>query len=252
MKPLEGKIAIVTGSGSGIGKAIALLFAQNGASIMLADLHQENMEAVANEIREFDGTASCFACDVAKATDTELLIQETIKVFGTIDILVNNAGIMDSFMPVNETSDELWHKVISTNLDSVFYLCRKATGLFLEKGSGTIINIASIGGLCGGRAGAAYTASKHAVIGLTRNIGYQYANKNIRCNAIAPGGVNTNITLGMESDPFGFDRMNAGTGNMPSAGNPEDIAELALFLADSRSAFINGSVITADGGWTAY
>lgn len=252
MKALEGKVAVITGAGSGIGKAIALLFAKNGARVMLADLRQENMEAVAIDIRKLNGSACCYACDVSQATEVELLVEETLKVFETVDILVNNAGIMDNFAPVADTSDKLWNSVIGTNLNSVFYLCRKTIELFIEKGNGTIINIASIGGLFGGRAGAAYTASKHAVVGLTKNIGYQYANKNIRCNAIAPGSVNTNITLGMKAEPFGFDRMIAGTGNMPPAGTPEDIAELALFLADPSSAFINGAVITADGGWTAY
>lgn len=252
MKILDGKVAIITGAGSGIGKAIALLFAQNGARVMLADLHQENIEAVSADIQKFGGTSFCYACDVSQDKEVELLVEETLKVFETVDILINNAGIMDCFSPVADTSNELWNSVIDTNLNSVFYLCRKAVGLFLKKGNGTIINIASIGGLFGGRAGSAYTASKHAVIGLTKNIGYQYANKNIRCNAIAPGGVNTNITLGMTAEAFGFDRMTAGTGNMPPLGNPEDIAKLALFLANPSSAFINGAVITADGGWTAY
>ncbi|WP_202985224.1 SDR family oxidoreductase [Mucilaginibacter inviolabilis] len=134
---------------------------------------------------------------------------------------------------------------------SVLYLQKRCTAVF-KQGSGTIINIASIGGLYGGRAGCAYTASKHGLIGLTRNIGYQYAEKGIRRNAIAPGGINTNILYGMENDPFGFERMNAGTGNMPHSENPDAIAELALFLASEKSAFVNGTVITADGGWTAY
>jgi len=252
MEALQGKVALITGAGSGIGKAIALLFAKNGASVLLADLRQENIEAVADEIRKMNGTACCYACDVSKDSEISLLMEEALKVFPTVDIVVNNAGIMDNFTPVTDTTDALWDKVMGINLNSVFFLCRKAVSLFLEKGTGTIINIASIGGLFGGRAGAAYTASKHAVIGLTKNIAYQYAAKNIRCNAIAPGGVHTNITLGMEPNPFGFDRMSAGTANVPRNGNPEEIAELALYLSGDGASFINGSVITADGGWTAY
>ncbi|MCC8426403.1 SDR family oxidoreductase [Mucilaginibacter sp. UR6-11] len=252
MKLLTHKVTLVTGAGSGIGKTIAEFFADQGAKVMLTDIHQQNIEAVVTEITAKGGTASCIAADIAVKADVQQVMKYIQKTYQTLDILVNNAGVMDSFTPVAEVSDELWEKVIGTNLNGPFFTCREAVQLFLKKGSGTIINIASIGGLYGGRAGAAYTASKHALVGLTKNIGYQYAEKNIRCNAIAPGGVNTNILYGMEPQPFGFERMNAGTGNAPAAANPEAIAELAVFLASEKSAFINGTVLTADGGWTAY
>lgn len=252
MDLLKNKVVLVTGAGSGIGKAIAQRFAAEGAKVMLADLHQENMEAVARAITDKGGSASCFAVDIAKASDAEQLFKQTLNKFGGLDILVNNAGVMDNFTPVAELSDELWNKVIGTNLNGPFFACRSALKFFLQKGGGRIINIASIGGFCGGRAGAAYTASKHGLIGLTRNIGYQYAGKNIQCNAIAPGGVSTNILQGMEPEPFGYGRMNAGTGNLPDSAQPEAIAELALYLATEPSGFINGAVLVADGGWTAY
>jgi NAD(P)-dependent dehydrogenase (short-subunit alcohol dehydrogenase family) len=252
MKTLTKKVAIITGAGSGIGKTIAELFAMEGASVMLADIHQPNIEAVAAEITAKGGVALGFAADVSNEEHVKLLIENTIRTFGTLDILVNNAGIMDSFIPVEDVSSELWNKVLGVNLNGPFYTSKYAIKLFLHHEGGNIINIASIGGLFGGRAGAAYTASKHGVIGLTKNIGYQYASKGIRCNAIAPGGIDTNIMQGMEPHPFGFDRMNAGISNMPRTGIPSEIAELALFLASDKSSFINGSVITADGGWTAY
>jgi len=252
MSNLTNKVAIVTGAGSGIGKAIAELFAQKGAFVVLADIHQQNIEAVAAEITKNGGIASCFALDVSKEGDVQQLMDYTMKTREALDILVNDAGIMDSFTPAGEVSNKLWEKVIGVNLNGPFYACRSALKIFLEKGSGNIINIASIGGLYGGRAGTAYTASKHGLIGLTKSIGYQYAQKGIRCNAIAPGGVETNIVYGMEPHPFGFERMNAGTGNAPRSADPSEIAELALFLASEKSSFINGSVITADGGWTAY
>lgn len=252
MNTLTKKVALITGAGSGIGKAIAELFAEQGASVVMADLHEENMEAVASEITAKGGAASCFAMDVSKENDVRLLIAYLLRTYGGLDILVNNAGIMDAFTPVDDVSNQLWEKVIGVNLNGPFYTCREAVKIFLKKQSGNIINIASIGGLFGGRAGAAYTASKHAVIGLTKSIGYQYAQKGIRCNAIAPGGVNTNIMFGMESHPFGFERMSEGTGNMTRSADPAEIAELALFLASGKSSFINGAVITADGGWTAY
>ena len=252
MNTLSNKVVLVTGAGSGIGKTIAELFALEGAKVMLADIHQQNIEAVAEAIITKGGKATCFAADVSKEADVDLLIDYTLQTYETLDILVNNAGVMDSFTPVEEVSNELWEKVMGVNLNAPFYTCRRCVKIFLEKQSGNIINIASIGGLFGGRAGAAYTASKHGLVGLTKNIGYQYAQKGIRCNAIAPGGVNTNIVFGMEPHPFGFQRMNAGAANIPPAANPDAIAELALYLASDRSVFINGDVITADGGWTAY
>ena len=183
---------------------------------------------------------------------SSFFLSYTTRSFGTLDILVNNAGIMDNFTPVDAVSDDLWKHIMAVNLDGPFYTCRGAVKIFLEKGCGSIINISSIGGLFGGRAGAAYTASKHGLIGLTKSIGYQYSTKGIRCNAIAPGGVNTNIIHGMEPHPFGYDRMSAGTGNLPESAQPVAIAELALFLASESSSFINGAVMVADGGWTAY
>lgn len=252
MKTLKDKVALVTGAGSGIGKAIAELFAQEGASVVLADIHQQNIEAVANGITAKGGQAICYAADMSNEVDVQLLIDYALRMYKTLDILVNNAGVMDCFTPVGDVSIGLWNKVMGTNLSGPYYASRIAIKFFLEKGSGNIINIASIGGLFGGRAGAAYTASKHGLIGLTKSIGYQYAQKNIRCNAIAPGGVITNIVQGMEAHPFGYDRMSAGTANVPRSAEPSEIADVALYLASDKSSFINGAVITADGGWTAY
>lgn len=252
MKTLANTVALITGAGSGIGKAIATLFAANGAKVVLADIHQINIEAVAKSIEASGGSALCFAADISQESDIDQLIDFTIHNFKTLDILVNNAGIMDSFTPIEEVSTELWNRVMGVNVNGAFYACRRAIKIFLKKKKGIIINVASIGGLFGGRAGCAYTASKHAIVGLTKNIGYDYAQKGIRCNAIAPGGVNTNITHDMEPHPFGLERMMAGANNTPPAANPDDIAQLALFLASDGAAFINGTVITADGGWTAY
>jgi NAD(P)-dependent dehydrogenase (short-subunit alcohol dehydrogenase family) len=252
MKTLTNKVALITGAGSGIGKAIATLFAANGAKVVLADVHQMNIEAVAKNIEANGGTALCFAADISREGDVDLLIDFTIHNFKTLDILVNNAGVMDNFTPVGDVSSELWNRVMGVNINGPFYACRHAVKIFLKKKKGTIINIASIGGLFGGRAGCAYTTSKHALIGLTKNIGYDYAQKGIRCNAIAPGGVSTNITYDMEPHPFGLERMMAGANNTPPPANPETIADVALVLASDSADFINGAVVTADGGWTAY
>src|SRR5690606_16856261 len=172
--------------------------------------------------------------------------------YGTLDILVNNAGIMDSFEPVGDITDEKWDLIFDINTKAVMRATRKAIPIFLEKGKGVIINTASTGGLNGAHAGAAYGASKHAVVGLTKNTGYMYAKEGIRCNAIAPGGVATNIASSItDFNQFGAGRTQAVQAIMPRIGQPEEIAQVALFLASDDSSFVNGTVITADAGWTA-
>jgi len=252
MKKLQNKTAIITGAASGMGKAMALLFAREGAHVLVSDLNITAIDLVVEEIRKEGGVAFGFECNVSIEEEVKRLIKFTIGHFKTIDILVNNAGVMDDFMPVDQVSNELWDKVLHVNLYGPFYTCREVIPLMLDQGSGAIINISSIGGLQGARAGAAYTASKHALIGLTKNIGFIYSSKGIRCNAIAPGGVNTNIGVGMNPNPFGYERATSGAANMTRMGEADEIAQTALFLASNDSSFVNGTVVTADGGWTAY
>lgn len=252
MKKLENKTAIVTGAASGMGKAIATLFAKEGAKVVLADLIQSDTDLVVKEIRTQGGIAMGISCDVSNEESVRHLIETTVSEFGGLDILVNNAGIMDNFTPLDRVSDGLWEKVMAVNVNGPFYASRLAIRHMLPKGKGVIINIASIGGLFGARAGLAYTTSKHALIGMTKNIGFMYAKKGIRCNAIAPGGVNTNIMKDAQPDAEGAVLCSSGIGSNPRMGEPEEIAKTALFLASDDSSFITGEVITADGGWTAY
>lgn len=252
MKKLENKTAIVTGAASGMGKAIAQLFAQEGANVIVADLVQKEIDEVVTFISNKGGKAVGVVCDVADESEIKNLIDTAVKKFRTIDVLVNNAGVMDDFVPVDQVTNDLWTRVLNINLNGPFYACRLAVPVMMQQGSGAIINIASIGGLYGSRAGAAYTTSKHALIGLTKNIGFMYAQRGIRCNAIAPGGVTTNIGKGMKPNPFGYERCISGGTNMPRMGEPDEIARVALFLACNDSSFMNGSVVTSDGGWTAY
>lgn len=180
------------------------------------------------------------------------MIDTAVKEYGTLDILVNNAGIMDSMEPVGEIADEKWDLLFDINTKGVMRATRKALPIFLEKQRGVIINTASTGGLNGAHAGVAYTASKHAVIGITKNTGFMYAQKGIRCNAIAPGGVETNIGSTMKNiNEFGVSRTKLAQSVMPRGGKPEEIAQVALFLASDDASFVNGAVITADAGWTA-
>ncbi len=249
---LEGKVAVVTGAASGMGKAIAEIYAKEGAKVIVSDINQEGAEAVAKGITDNGGTARAVRTNVADAGEVEQMIETAVNEFGTLDVLVNNAGIMDGFEPVGDISDERWDRVLAVNTTGVMRAMRKAMPIFLEKEKGVIINIASTGGFSGAHAGAAYVASKHAVIGLTKNTGFMYAQKGIRCNAIAPGAVETNIAASMTNiDEFGMQRAGMTHGLSPRAGQPEEIARVALFLASDESSFVNGTVVTADGGWTA-
>lgn len=249
---LQGKVAVVTGAASGMGKAIAELFAQEGAKVVVSDINFEGVETVASGIVANGGTAIPLKTNVAEKQDIEHLIETAVKEYGTLDILVNNAGIMDGFEPAGDIDDEKWERIFAVNTTSVMRATRKALPIFLEKQKGVIINVASTGGLHGAHAGATYTASKHAVIGFTKNTGYMYAQKGIRCNAIAPGAVETNIASSMKNlNEFGMERTKLGQSLIPRVGKPEDIANVALFLASDESSFVNGTVVTADAGWTS-
>lgn len=247
---LAGKVAIVTGAASGMGKAIAELYAKEGALVVVSDLNAEGAQSVVNEI---EGDAVSIETDVTSEESIQHLFEQTIQTFGRVDILVNNAGIMDGMEPVGEISNERWEKVFAVNTVSVMKTMRIAVELFQKQGHGVIVNNISAGGLYGARAGAAYTASKHAVVGLTKNTAFMYADQNIRCNGIAPGAVATNIGASMTNlSENGFKRQQLGMAINPRVGQPDEIAQLALFLGSDESSFINGQVVAIDGGWTAY
>lgn len=250
---LKGKVAIVTGAASGMGKAIAELFAEEGAKVVVSDVNVDNAVNVVDGIEAKGGTAIAAATNVSVEEDVQRLIDTTVQTYGTVDILVNNAGIMDNFVPAGDLTDELWDKVFAVNTTGPMRTTRKVLPIFIAQKKGVIMNIASAGGLFGSRAGAAYTASKHAVVGFTKNVGFQYATHGIRCNAIAPGAVATNIAMSLTApNLFGAERAQIGMGINPGLGQPEDIAKVALFLASDDSSFVNGTTVTADAGWTAY
>lgn len=253
---LENRVAIVTGASSGMGRAIALLYTQEGAKVVAVARRKEKLEELTNEAAKQGLTIAAYPGDMSRKEDVEGMIDFTVSTFGRLDILVNNAGVMDNNLPVHELDDDTWQRIMNVNLNGPMYACRKAVQQMLSQQSGNIINVASVGGLGGCRAGTAYTSSKFALVGMTKNIGYMYAQKGIRCNAICPGGVMTEILtkgVGFEnSSAFGTERIMAGAGNSPRTGTPEEIATIALFLASDDSSFVNGVAIAADGGWTAY
>ncbi len=250
---LQDKVAIVTGAASGMGKAIAEGYAKEGAKVVVSDMNLEGAKAVADAITANGGTAFAIDTNVTKDEDLQRLFDETIAQYGKLDVLVNNAGIMDGFEPVNEVQDARWDMIFAVNTTAVMKSMRIATDLFLKQGHGVIVNNISAGGLHGGRAGAAYTASKHAVVGLTKNTAFMFADKGIRCNGIAPGAVATNISASMTNvSQYGVGKQQMGMGLNPRVGQPEEIANLAIFLASDDASFINGVVVTADGGWTTF
>lgn len=252
---LQGKVAIVTGASAGMGKEIALKYAEEGAKVLAVARRLERLTALAEEAKDLSGEIIPYAADMADQQKVEAMIEEAIKTFGRLDILVNNAGIMDDFSPVGDVKDEIWDSVLNINLNGPFYAMRKAVMYFLSNGGGVIVNVASIGGLYGARAGAAYTASKHALVGLTKNTAFMYAKKNIRCNAICPGGIETEISTGVymkNVNPEGINSAMAGIGANPRTGKGSEIATVAVFLASDDASYVNGQCLSVDGGFTAY
>ncbi|MCI1953436.1 SDR family oxidoreductase [Ligilactobacillus acidipiscis] len=248
---LKDKVAIVTGAGSGMGKAIAEDYAKEGAKVILADINEDTLNEVHQEITEAGGQATISVTNIANENDIDAVIKLATDTYGSLDILVNNAGIMDNFTAVGNVSNDLYDKVIAVNLTGPFKAARSAINVMeKQKNGGVIVNNASVGGLFGARGGAVYTISKHGLVGLTKNIAATYGRfGKVRANAIAPGGVNTNIQSTITNvDPLGGQALQA-AGEGP-LGDPHQIAALAVFLGSDESSFLNGDIIKADGGWT--
>jgi NAD(P)-dependent dehydrogenase (short-subunit alcohol dehydrogenase family) len=251
---LLNKVAVITGAGSGMGRAMTILFAQEGAKIVAAEWNQQSLDDVVATVRAAGGEITGVKANVAEQAEAEGMVDAAIEHFGRIDILCNNAGVMDVNQGVGELSDEMWRRVLSINLDGPMFASRRAVPKMVAQGGGSIINVASVAALSGGAAGAAYTTSKHALVGLTKNTAWIYGPKGVRCNAIAPGGVQTNIVASVDMskfDPYGSERAAVYQKIMPGMLQAVDIANLALFLASDESRMINGAIIPADAGWLA-
>lgn len=253
MGRLEKKVAIITGSGAGIGKAIAAHYAEEGAKVVIVDFNEEALHTTVNELKKAGHEAIGIKVNVAVEEDVAKMVNETVKTFGRVDILVNNAGVGDNMQAAENVKDETWQRVMDINVTGVMRGLRQVIPVFLANGGGTIVNMASISGLTGGRGGLAYTAAKHAVVGMTKNIASQYGPQNIRCNAIAPAHVETGFAATMTNvDEFGMQIATRGLNLLPKAGTIQDISNIAIFLASEESAYINGVTLAADAGWSAY
>lgn len=251
MGRLDGKIAVITGAGAGMGKSTALLFAKEGAKIVVVDYVKKTAEDTAAQINSSGGQAVAVIGDVSQWKDIDTAVVKAVDSFGRLDIIVNNAGVFDNFISALDTDDALWNRIIDINLKGVFYGCKRAIQQFLQQGGGgAIINTASIAGTGGMAGGTAYTASKHGVVGLTRQIANEVSKENIRVNAICPGAIITDMTRNLVAD---LEATQTIEGNVPLGkwGIGDDIAYGMLYLASDEAGYVTGTTLTIDGGWRA-
>lgn len=241
-----GKTVIVTGAGSGIGQATALRIAREGGKVIAADISSERLETLVAENANLD------LVTVAGDISSEETIAKVVAAAdGKVDALANIAGIMDRFQPIHEVDDATWDRVFTINVTSIMRLSRAVVPLMMEAGTGSVVNISSEAGLRGSAAGAAYTASKHAVIGITKNSAVMYGKKGLRFNAVAPGATITNIEAPMDS-ALAIEVLGPLMGvNIPAPASAAQLAASITFLLSDDGSNINGQVLASDGGWSA-
>ena len=249
---LANKVALITGGGSGIGKASCLLFAREGAKVIVVDLKKETAEATAKEIGDAGGNARAFAADVSKAVDAEAMVRFAEESYGKLNVVFNNAGIFhNDDNSVTNTAEDIWNLVIDINLKGVFLGCQYAIPALQRAGGGSIINTASFVAIVGAAVPQiAYTASKGGVLAMTREIAVEFARQNIRANSLCPGPVETPLLAELLADPARRQRrlVHIPMGRFARA---EEMANAALFLASDESSYVNGATFMVDGGLTA-
>jgi NAD(P)-dependent dehydrogenase (short-subunit alcohol dehydrogenase family) len=247
-KLFENKVAMVTGAGSGIGAAMARRFAEEGATVVVADVNEAAVREVAGEIEKMAGVAIAVQQDVSDPASVEKSVNLTIEKFGRLDVAVNNAGITGDLKPLADYGLDAWNKVIAVNLSGVFYGMKYQIPALLRSGGGSIVNIASILGSVAARDSAGYNAAKHGVVGLTKTAALEYAKDGIRVNAIGPGYIDTPLLQNLDREVY--DGL-VGLHPIGRLGKAEEVAELALFLASDKASFVTGSYHLVDGGYTA-
>ncbi|MEC3877674.1 SDR family NAD(P)-dependent oxidoreductase [Chryseobacterium salviniae] len=245
---LDNKVALVTGAGSGIGLAVAHSYAKEGAKVIVSDINEEHGRKSVEDIKKRGGEASFVKADTSKPEEVEALVKKTVEIYGRLDIACNNAGIGGEQALTGDYSLDSWRKVLSINLDGVFYGCKYELEQMEKNGGGVIVNMASIHGTVAAPLSSAYTSAKHAVVGLTKNIGAEYGQKNIRCNAVGPAYIETPL---LESASGEMKDALITKHPMGRLGKPEEVAELVLFLSSEKSSFMTGGYYLIDGGYTA-
>ncbi|WP_199434707.1 SDR family NAD(P)-dependent oxidoreductase [Qaidamihabitans albus] len=248
---LENGGVVVTGAGSGIGRAAALRFAGEGAKVVVADLDGQAAEAAVEEIRAAGGTAVAVTGDLSEQAVADQVVDTAVAEFGALDVLVNNAGIVDRMSAPADVTDAEWDRVIRVNLTAPFLLTRAALPHMLAKGKGAIVNTASEASLRGSAAGTAYTVSKHGVVGLTRSVAIMYRDSGIRANAIAPGGTLTNLMPEADAGAHGPKVLAGYMHNLGRIAEADEQAAAIVFLASDAASNINGVILPVDNGWSA-
>lgn len=245
---MKDKVVIVTGAGSGIGEATAILFAGEGAKVVVSDIDEESGKQVVERIQQKNGIASFFKADVASAAENKALVDYAVSTYGKLDVAVNNAGIGGEANKIIDMSLEGWHRVIDVNLHSVFYGMKYQLEAMLKNGRGSIINISSILGSVGFEGSVGYVAAKHAIVGMTKTAAIEYSPQNIRINAVGPAFIETPL----------LDQINDGVKNKLLAlhpigrlGKAQEVAELILWLGSDKASFATGTYYPIDGGYLA-
>ncbi len=254
MARLAGQIALITGGGTGIGRACALLFTREGARVAIAGRRMDPLQAVATEISAVGGEALAVRCDVTKATEVEQLVRSIVARFGTLTVLVNNAGVLLA-KTAEETSEAEWDHLMAVNLKGTFLVSRAALSELRKAGGGSIVNIGSVLGLVAMKKRAAYAASKGGVALLTKAMALDHAREGIRVNCICPSIIETELMAELferAPDPAAVRRERIAQIPLGRIGRPEDVAQMALFLASAESSWLTGAALPLDGGLTAY
>ncbi|WP_018612053.1 glucose 1-dehydrogenase [Segetibacter koreensis] len=245
---LKGKVAIVTGGASGIGKATAILYAEHGARVVVSDIHEQAGNDVVAQIKQKGGDAVFVKADVSQARDCEQLVNKTIEAFGSLDIAFNNAGIAGEENAISDMSIEGWDRIIAVNLSSVFYCMKYELQQMLKQGKGTIVNNSSILGSVGFANSAGYVSAKHAVVGLTKNAAIEYSRKGIRVNSIGPAFINTPLLAEAGIDDAAK-KMLVQLHPIGRFGESIEVAELVVWLSSDKASFVTGSYYAIDGGY---